>query len=298
MKSHEHKLMETKKRLFRGSAGDHSFNIINILLMIVIMSIIIIPIAKVVIDSFDARASETVFRVIPEALTFDAYMNIVTRPALYKPLLISFLTTISGTLIAMTITTLFAYSLAQKDLPGKKIFLFMALITMVFRAGMIPLFLVVKRMHLMNTLFAVLLVHCVDAYYLLLLRNFFMTIPKSIIDAASIDGCSEGTTFLKIILPLSKPGLAAISLFYVVYYWNQFFEYILFIQTKPELHNFQVFLRNLVVETETQNFEGYAFATQSLKNAAVVVSILPVLILYPFVQKYFVKGINLGAVKA
>ncbi len=265
--------------------------------MVFIVLIIIIPIVKVVIDSFDEKASEITFRLVPVKFTLDAYGLIVSRPNIFRPFLISLFTTITGTVIAMTITSLYAYGLAHRDLPGKTFLLYMALITMVFRAGMIPLFLVVKNLGMLNSLTSVLLVSCVDAYYLLLLKNFFSTIPKSILDAAEIDGCSPFKTFIRIVLPLSKPGLAAIGLFYAVFYWNQFFDYILYLISRKDLHNFQVFLRSLVIQTDTQGFEGYAFATQSLKNAAVVVSIIPVAILYPFVQKYFVKGINLGAVK-
>jgi putative aldouronate transport system permease protein len=279
------------------SPGRRAFLTANGLIMLILIAVVAIPILKVVIDSFDKRAAETVFRLLPAEFTLDAYKVILSRPLIYRPFLISLFTTVTGTIISMTITSFYAYGLAQPDLPGRRFLLYMALITMVFRAGMIPLFLVVKNLGLMNSLWAILLVRAMDAYYLLLLRNFFMTIPKSLTDAAEIDGCSPSSTFFRIILPLSKPGLAAIGLFYVVLYWNQFFDYILFIQTRPMLHNFQVFLRSLVIETDTQGFEGFSFATQSLKNAAVVVSIIPVMILYPFVQKYFVKGINLGAVK-
>lgn len=283
--------------LNRNSASYTLFKLFNFLFMISIVLIIMIPILKIVIDSFDEKASETIFRIFPEKITFGAYQLIISRPAILRPLIISFITTVSGTVIAMTITSFYAYGLAQKDLPGRKILLYLALITMVFRAGMIPLFLMIRNLGLMNSLLSVILVRCVDAYYLILLKSFFSSIPTSISDAAEIDGCTPLQTFFRVILPLSKPGLAAIGLFYVVYYWNQFFDYILYIQTNPHLHNFQVFLRSLVIETDTQGFEGFSFATQSLKNAAITVSIIPVLILYPLVQRHFVKGINLGAIK-
>lgn len=273
------------------------FTFWNTLFMVLLVIMIIIPIAKVVIDSFDAMASETTFRLIPGRFTTEAYSNIVSRPTLRNPFIVSLYMTAAGTLISMTVTSLFAYALAQPKLPGKTIFLGMALLTMVFRAGMIPVFLVVRNLGLMNTQIAVLLVQCVDAYYLLLLMNFFKTIPSSVLDAAKIDGCSLFRVFWQIVLPLSKPGLAAIGLFYMVFFWNQWFEYVLYIQRFPRLHNFQVFLRSLVIESENQGFDGFMIATQTLKNAAVVVSIIPVLIIYPIIQRHFVKGINLGAVK-
>ncbi|MDA3955509.1 carbohydrate ABC transporter permease [Oceanispirochaeta sp.] len=289
--------MIKKHSIHKQSSAYIAFRAINIVIMLTIILLIMIPILKIIIDSFDEKASETVFRIFPETFTLGAYKLIVSRPSIFRPLMISFITTISGTILAMSVTSLYAYGLSQRSLPGRKFLLVLALITMVFRAGMIPLFLVIRDLGLMNSLLAVILVHAMDAYYLLLLKNFFEGIPTSIFDAAEIDGCSPLQTFIRVVLPLSKPGLAAIGLFYTVFYWNQFFDYILYIQTKPNLHNFQVFLRSLVIETDTQGFEGFSFATQSLKNAAITVSIIPVLVLYPFVQKYFVKGINLGAVK-
>ncbi len=289
--------MNNNHPMKRHSPAYLAFSSVNILLMITVSLVIMIPVLKIIIDSLDAKASETVFRMIPGTFTLDAYKLIISRPAIFRPLVISFITTATGTVIAMTVTSLYAYGLAQKGLPGRGFLLGLALITMVFRAGMIPLFLVIRNLGLMNSLWAVILVHAMDAYYLLLLKNFFESIPASLFDAAEIDGCSPLQTFIRVVLPLSKPGLAAIGLFYIVFYWNQFFDYILYIQTKPHLHNFQVFLRSLVIETDTQGFEGFSFATQSLKNAAVTVSIIPVLVLYPFIQNHFVKGINLGAVK-
>lgn len=289
--------MAKRKRLHQDSMAYNIFNVTNITIMILIVISIMIPLLKIIIDSFDGQASETVFRIFPEQFTLDAYKLIISRPAIMRPLLISLFTTITGTAISMTVTSLYAYGLSRRDLPGRKFLLNIALITMVFRAGMIPLFLVVNDLGLMNNIFSVILVHSMDAYYLILLKNFFEGIPATIFDAAEIDGCTPIQTFIRVVLPLSKPGLAAIGLFYTVFFWNQFFDYILYIQTKPHLHNFQVFLRSLVIETDTQGLEGFSFATQSLKNSAITVSIIPVLILYPFVQKHFVKGINLGGVK-
>ena len=274
-----------------------TFTVVNTIFLLSLVAIIAIPILKVVTDSFDGVASETVFRLLPGRLTLDGYRHVILRPTLRRPLIVSFYVTAIGLMTAMVVTSLFAYALAQPELPGKKIFLGMALITMVFQPGMVPLFIVVRNLGIMNTLLPVILVKCVDAYYVFLLMNFFKTIPSSIIDAAKIDGCTPFRVFRQIVLPLSKPGLAAIGLFYMVLFWNQWFEYILYIQRATHLHNFQVFMRSILIESETQGYDGYVVATQTLKNAIVVVSIIPVMIVYPFVQKHFVKGINLGAVK-
>ena len=150
--------------LWKESGGRITFVVVNTTYMMLLLAVVLVPILKVVIDSFDQRASETVFRLIPETFTLDAYRLIISRAALYRPFLISLYTTSVGTVISMTITSFFAYGLAQRDLPGRTFLLYMALITMVFRAGMIPLFLVVRNLRLMNTLWAVLLVHAMDAY--------------------------------------------------------------------------------------------------------------------------------------
>ena len=272
------------------------FVIFNSIFFILVCLIILVPIAKVLADSFDEKAALTVFRMFPARPTVDAYKMILTRKFLYRPFLISLLTTVSGTLLSMVLTTLFAYALSQKELPGRRIFMFMAMITMVFRAGLIPVFLVVRSLGLMNSLLAVILVHAMDAYYVILLKNFFSSIPKSLVEAAEMDGCKPFNVFIKIILPLSKAGLSAVGLFYIVQYWNQFFDYIIYINDN-KWHNFQVVLRSMVIESDTSGYEGFSFATESLKNAVVVISIIPVIILYPFIQKYFVKGIRLGAIK-
>jgi putative aldouronate transport system permease protein len=273
------------------------FNISNTLFLLLLVSIIVIPIVKVIADSFDGMASETVFSLFPRRVTLDGYRHIVTRPTITRPFFVSIGVTLAGLLVSMSVTSLYAYALAQPKLPGKKLFIGMAMITMVFQPGLVPLFIVVRNLGIMNTLIPVVLIKALDAYYMFLMMNFFKSIPASITEAAKIDGCTPGQIFWRIILPLSKPGLAAISLFYMVLFWNQWFEYIIYIPGATHLHNFQVFMRSILIESETQGYDGYSVASQTLKNAIVVISIIPVMIVYPFVQKHFVKGINLGAVK-
>jgi putative aldouronate transport system permease protein len=280
----------------KGNRARTIFIIFNILFFILVVFIILFPVIKVVTDSLDKNASLTIFRVLPSAFSIEAYVEILTRNFLYMPFLVSLFTTAVGTSISLILTMLFAYALCQKELPGRKLILNIVLITMVFKAGLIPVFLVVKSLHLTNSLWSVLLVHSIDAFYLFLMINFFSTIPVSILDAAKIDGCSPLVLFYRIILPLSKAGLAAIGLFYLVAYWNQFFDYIIYINNS-KLYNFQVIIRQMVIESETQGFERAATSVQSLKNAAIVVSIIPVAIIYPILQKYFVQGVNLGAIK-
>jgi putative aldouronate transport system permease protein len=272
------------------------FVIINIAFFILLMMVILLPLIKVLVDSFDKRASTSEFRLFPKEFSLDSYMRIVKQPWLFRPFIISVVTTIGGTLIAMFVTTLFAYVLTKKDMPLRNLFMYLTLFTMIFRGGMIPLYLVIKNLHLYNTLWAIMLPTALDAYYLILLRNFFSSIPMSLIEAAEIEGCSPFKVFYFIVLPLSKASLAAISLFNIVKYWNTFFPFVIYIRDE-KLWNFQTMLRNMVLENETVSGVFYDISFESLKNAAVIVVIIPVLILYPVLQKYFVKGVNLGSIK-
>jgi putative aldouronate transport system permease protein len=272
------------------------FVIANTALFVIVATVVIFPIYKILVDSLDLTATSLEFRMWPQTFSLDAYQRIITQPWLFRPFLTSLYTTTVGTVIALFLTTTFAYVLTRRDMPGRNILMYMALLTMVFRGGMIPLFLVVKKLHLYNTLWAIMIPVAINTYYLILLRNFFSSIPKSIIESAEIEGCSPFQVYYMIVLPLSKASLAAIGLFYVVQYWNEFFRYVIYIRERA-MWNFQAVLRSLVLESETIQGVTYDIAFESLKNAAIIVIIIPVLILYPILQKYFVKGVNLGAIK-
>ena len=166
---------------------------------------------------------------------------------------------------------------------------------MIFDGGMIPKYLVMKDLHLLNTLWSVILPLSINVYNLVLMRNFFEGVPESLFEAAEIDGCSPMGTFFKIVLPLSKAALASIGLMYAVQFWNDYTNFKIYIN-KNELFNFQMKLRNIIMGSDLPAANGGA-AENTVTNAAVIVAILPFMILYPFLQKYFVKGINIGAVK-
>ncbi|RPJ06769.1 MAG: carbohydrate ABC transporter permease [Spirochaetaceae bacterium] len=272
------------------------FVMFNYALLAVLCLIVIFPMLKVLIDSFDRSAALIDFRLFPKEFSLDAYQKILSQASLYRPFLNSLIVTSTGTVLALVISGFMAYALTRRDLPGRKIMMTLLMVTMVFRAGILPLYLVVNSLGLRNTLWAVIIAHCVETYYLVLLRNFFDTIPRSIEESAELDGATPIAIFFRIVLPLSKPGLAAIGLFYVVLYWNQFFEYIIYMD-KRELYNFQVALRDIVLVSDSSALYGFDIAPEALKNAIIIVNIIPVLILYPLLQKHFVKGINLGAIK-
>lgn len=269
------------------------FPIVNVILFLVISLIIMVPIWKVIVDSFDAKAGYGM-NFLPQTFTLGGYSSILSRVALYRPFLISVVVTIAGTFIGLLLATLGAYVLIQWEMPGRNFFAYMLLFTMIFDGGMIPKYLVIKQLGLMNTLWAVILPMSINVYNLVLMRNFFEGIPESLFEAAQIDGCSPMGIFFKIVLPLSKAALASIGLMFAVSFWNDYTNFKLYI-TKNKLFNFQIQLRNMVIDSDIPVDD--AVNQETIGNAATIIAILPFMIIYPFCQKYFVQGVNVGAVK-
>jgi len=269
------------------------FPIVNIMIFLIISFCILVPIWKVVVDSFDALAGYGL-AVWPQRFTLGGYDQIVKNAALYTPFLISCFVTVAGTALGLLLATLGAYVLIQYEMPGRNFFAYILLFTMIFEGGMIPTYLVLRDLHMVDTLYAVILPLAINVFNLVLMRNFFEGIPQSLFEAASIDGCSPIAIFYKIVLPLSKAALASIGLMYAVQFWNDYTAFKIYI-TNNKIFNFQVKLRNMVMDSEVPN--GGDIDANTTKNAAVIVAILPFMIIYPFCQKYFVQGVNVGAVK-
>ncbi|MBE5979505.1 MAG: carbohydrate ABC transporter permease [Paenibacillaceae bacterium] len=274
----------------KATAFDYGLMIIFVLISL----IMIIPIYKVLIDSLDLKTAYGM-KLFPEQFGFAGYISVFTNPTLYRPFLVSCFTTIVGTFTGLTIATLGAYVLIQWKMPGRTFFANILLFTMIFSGGMIPTYLVMKAIHITNTLLVVILMPAINVYNIVLMRNFFEGIPSSLFESAEIDGCSPMGVFLKIVLPLSKAALTAIGLMYAVSYWNDYTHYKLYI-TNDNLYNFQMKLRSVIMGSDLPQAIGGA-TENTVKNAAVIVAILPFMIIYPFCQKYFIQGVNIGAVK-
>lgn len=270
------------------------FPIVNVILFLVISLIIMVPIWKVIVDSFDAKAGYGM-NFLPQTFTLGGYSSILSRVALYRPFLISVVVTIAGTFIGLLLATLGAYVLIQWEMPGRNFFAYMLLFTMIFDGGMVPKYLVMQNLHLLDTLWAVILPMSINVYNLVLMRNFFEGIPDSLYEAAELDGCSPMGIFFKIVLPLSKAALASIGLMFAVTVWNDYTTVKIYI-TDPDQVNFQYKLRNMIMDGDTPT-TAYNVSQNTLFNAGIIAAILPFMILYPFLQKYFVTGVNIGAVK-
>ena len=272
----------------------HVFDVVNYLVFIIISLIIIIPLWKVIVDSFNAVGIYQ-FKLWPTQPTFDGYKTIFQTSKLYLPFWNSVWTTVVGTLVGLIMSTLGGYVLNQYDMPGRTFFSYFLLVTMIFSGGMIPEYLVMKQLGLVDNTWILVFKHGMNVYNLVLMKNFFEGIPGSLYEAAKIDGCSPMGIFFKIVLPLSKAALASIGLMFAVTVWNDYSTVQIYI-TNTKLVNFQYQLRVMIMDGDTPTTQ-YNVAQETLYYAAIVCAILPFMAAYPFLQKYFVKGVNVGAVK-
>lgn len=287
----------------RRSVGDIIANVVIYILLTLIAVIMVIPFIYVIAASFATEAeiqTRPIF-FIPDSPTLDAYARIFDMndmgTRVFHSLLISVCVTAIGTFINLFFTTTMAYGLSRTNLIGKKPLLNMVLFTMVFGGGMIPLFLVVKGLGMYDTYAALILPGAISAYNMIIVRNFFMELPRELEEAASIDGCSDIGIFIKIALPLSLPCLATFGLFYAVGHWNNYFGALLYLEDSTKFP-FQLVLRNIVMQTaETQTDPNALIPEDTLKMAVIVIGTIPILIVYPFLQKHFAAGVMVGAVK-
>ena len=266
----------------------------NYIVFILLGLIILIPIWKVLTDSLN-KVGVYQFQLWPSQFTLDGYRTIIETQALYRPFVNSVITTIFGALLGLVLSTLGGYVLIQFDMPGRTAIANFLLFTMIFSGGMIPEYLVMKELGLINSMWILVVKHGINVYNVVLMRNFFEGIPASLFEAAKIDGCSPMRIFFTIVLPLSKAALASIGLMFAVTVWNDYTTVKIYI-TESDQVNFQYKLRNMIMDGDTPT-TSYAVSQTTLFNAGIIAAILPFMILYPFLQKYFVKGVNIGAVK-
>lgn len=278
-----------------GHRARAAFLILTYGFITLLMICMVVPLLKVFVDSLDP--SSYGIRLWPKKVEWTAYKIILKNSALYRPFLVSVFTTISATAIGLVLTTLGGYVLIQKDMPGHKFISKMVLITMLFNGGMIPTYLTIKNLGMMNNLISVIIPCSLSAYNIILTKSFFETLPSTLFEAAALDGCTPVDTFVRIVLPLSKPSLASIGLFIAVGMWNDYMHFILYM-TNPLWKNFQVKIRDLILNDSVAGSSATITASQEmLKSAVVIVVVFPFLLIYPFIQKYFTKGVTLGAIK-
>lgn len=298
--------MTGKSSIIRESKGDRAFNIINFIIMTLVTLVILYPLYYVLLASVTDPVIVNSGKMLwyPEAPYFEGYQ----RAFAHKPLWVGYkntlIYTVVGTLIALGCTIPAGYSLSRKDMPGRRILMFLFTFTMFFNGGIIPLYLVVKQVKIYDSIWAVVLPIAVSVYNLIVCRSFFdSSVPKELLEAAKIDGCSDFGFFFKIVIPISSTIIAVMTLFYATSIWNMFFNPLMFLASSDKMP-LQVVLRDLVLMNQasivTSSVEEIAMKqklVEQLKYCIVVLAAAPLLIVYPFLQKYFAKGVTLGAVK-
>lgn len=280
---------------------DRGFTILNYTLISIVVLICLYPFLNVVSTSFSSNQAILAGNVsfFPVEPQLGAYRQIIIKIAIWKSMAISVIITLGGTIISLFITTCAAYALSKEKLKGREVITGIILFTMYFNGGIVPLFLVVKQLHLLDTLWSLVLPHAMNAFNFIVMRTFFRELPESLEEAAAIDGCNEWMLLLKIVLPLSKPIMVTIGLFYAVELWNNYFNSMMYI-TNPDLFPLQMRLRQIIfVDALGQNADSLVTMVmpEALKAATIVISTLPILIVYPWLQKHVAKGVMTGAVK-
>lgn len=289
----------------RRSIGDTTFSVVNALILGLFCVAIIYPIWYIVVLSFNEGADAMLGGIYfwPRKFTLQNYKAVFADTAIVRAFGVTIARTVIGTVSSVFFTAMVSFSFSHSKLIGRNIYMTMGIITLMFSGGMIPYFLLLKNLHLLDTFWVYIIPSLFSFYNCIIFMSFFRSIPASIEESAMIDGANEFVQFIRIILPLSKPILATIALFTCVSHWNDYFSGVIYVND-PKLMPIQTFLYRVVAEAGsikmTGNVVGLAAkanSTQALKLATMVVTTLPIVCVYPFLQKYFVKGVMIGSVK-
>ncbi|WP_163538768.1 carbohydrate ABC transporter permease [Gracilibacillus sp. YIM 98692] len=286
---------------------DKIFDVINITLLTLMLLAILYPLYFIVIASIsnpDRIFAGDVW-LYPIEVTFEGYARIFQDGKIWIGYKNTIIYTAVGTAINIALTLTAAYALSRKDFFGRNFFMFMFVFTMFFSGGLIPTYLVVQNLGMVNTMWAMIIPKAVAIWNIIVARTFFQsTIPDEMLEAAKVDGCSNTKFFTKIVLPLSKPVIAVMVLFYAVGHWNSYFDALVYLNDEA-LYPLQLILRNILIQNEaaaTMVSDVESVAAQQrvadlIKYGVIIVGSLPLLIVYPFIQKYFVQGVMIGGIK-
>jgi putative aldouronate transport system permease protein len=287
--------------------GEKIFQAVNYVILLLVVLVTLYPFWNIVMQSFSStkyiNAGSVSF--FPRGFNVKTYATIMSDSYFWTTYKNTVIYTVVGTLISVFLTTIFAYSLSRmhrKQLSGTKFFSLMAVITMFFGGGLIPSYLVVNNLGMTNTMWAIVIPGALSIFNLLIMKSFFDSLPAALEEAAEIDGYSTYSVLWKIIIPVSKPIIATMVLFYAVAAWNSWFSAFIYLD-KQNLYPVTMYLRNLIAGASQQSDAAASSAdsqmqiSANIKSVAMFLSVLPILLVYPFVQKYFVTGVMLGSVK-
>lgn len=303
------KAMEHGMKVKR-SYSDKIFDVVNIIVMLILLVIFTWPLWFVVIASFSDPNEVWMGNVLllPKKVTLIAYEELLNYSSIWTGYKNTIFYTVVGTLVNLVMTVCAAYPLSRKDFVPRNFLMILFMITMYFSGGLIPTYLVVNKLHLLNTRWAMIIPGACSIYNVIITRTYFMnSIPHELQEAATLDGANSFQYLVKVVLPLSKPIMAVIGLYYAVGHWNDFYTALIYLNSE-KLLPLQSFLRDLLMRAQTTmnvsmsgmdaaSIEAKMKLAQTLKYSVIIVSTVPVLCIYPFIQKYFVKGVMIGSVK-
>ncbi|MBR5009087.1 MAG: carbohydrate ABC transporter permease [Clostridia bacterium] len=305
---------KARKRLeSSGPVGQHAtvgsrvFDTLNYIILTLVAATTILPFVYIIAASFatEYEINTRPLFFFPRDVSFSAYEYIFSSNKILRGFGNSVFITVAGTGINLFFTVTMAYAISKQRLRGRNFFLNLVIISMFFSGGMIPGYIVVANvLKLKNTYWSVLLPGAISAYNMMIVKNFFQGIPQELEESASIDGCNDVGVLIRIVLPLSLPVLATFGLFYAVGHWNSYFSAMIYMTSTPEKWPLQVLLREIIIlatgsagDMSNMDPEFVKPPEQSVKMAVIVVSTVPIMCVYPFLQKYFVKGVMVGALK-
>lgn len=295
-----------RRKHSREGRGDRVFNAVAITIVLLLTIIVMLPLLNVIAASFSSKNAVNAGKVLlwPVDFTLENYRTVLKYDSVWIGYRNTIFYTVAGTVISVTLSLFCAYPLSQKRFSGRKFLNKLLLFSMIFRGGMIPTYMVVRDMKLLDSVWAVLLPTAIGIYYVIIMRNYIeTTIPAELEESTRVDGCSPARYFISFILPLTKPIIAVIAMYYAVDQWNDYFNAFLYL-TDKNLYPLQLFLREILISSSfsSSDLDPEAIAaiqglSDTLKYVMIVVSTLPLMCIYPFVQKYFVKGVMIGSVK-
>lgn len=314
MEATEKKTIKVRKSKYdqdyiKRSTGEKVFNVCNILFMAILLAFLLYPILNVVSISFsdETQVMSANVTFYPIGFNPQAYQTIFRDAELWNSIWNSFVVAFGGCALSLVALCVAAYPLAFAEFYGKKFYTLVIMFTMWFQGGIVPLFLTIKNLGLYDTLWALILNGLISAYNVVIIRSYFDSIPISIVESAHLDGADDFTILFKLIIPLSKPVLATVALWVIVGHWNDFMNPLVLISSTDKF-TLQLKLKSLVLAAEsstanlstlsqTTDHKGVAALSTQVKNAVLVVSMVPMLVIYPFIQRFFVSGVMLGSVK-
>jgi len=295
-------------RWYKQTRADIVFDIVNTIFLLIIFVVIIYPLYNVLISSVSSAqaVNSGLIRFVPIGFSFQGYRLILQNSDIWIGYRNTILYTFFGTMLNLAVTLLAGYSLSRKDLKGRGIFMTFFVFTMYFNGGLIPTYILVNKIGLYNTPAVLIILGAVSVYNLIITRTFFqMTIPNELLESAFMDGCGNFQFFVKIVLPLSSALIAVLALYYGQGHWNSFFAPLIYL-SKRTLYPLQIFLRNILIMNQSLSIESGASPeeiqirqqyAETIRYGLIVVASFPVLAVYPFLQKYFVKGVMIGSLK-